>query len=87
MTDPNLVISGLSQKVVVAGEAFKVDIYRLEDELTWTLEVVDKQGTSTVWDHQFGSDQEALDEVFKAIRDEGLAAFRENAKVIPFPKG
>lgn len=86
MTDPNIVFSGLSRATRVEGQDYKIDIYRLETEPGWSLEVVDRQGTSTVWEHQFSSDQEALDEVLRAIREEGAAAFQENAKIIPFPR-
>jgi hypothetical protein len=86
MADPNIVNSGLSRKIVVGGLGFRVEIYRLEHETGWSLEVIDKDGTSTVWDEQFKSDQEALDEVLKAIRDEGAAAFMDRGNVVPFPK-
>jgi hypothetical protein len=86
LADPNIVISSLSRTTRVDGQDYKIDIYRLENETSWSLEVVDRHGTSTVWDDQFDSDQAALDEVLRAIREEGAAAFQENAKVIPFPR-
>ncbi len=86
MAEPNIVYSGLSRKIVVGGLDFRVEIYRLEHEPHWALEVIDKDGTSTVWDEQFKSDQEALDEVLKAIRDEGAAAFVDRGNVVPFQK-
>ncbi len=82
MSYPNIVYSGLSRKVRVDGQDYRVEIYRLEHEALWALEVVDKDGTSTVWDEQFNSDQDAFDAVQQAIREEGSAAFRDN--VIPF---
>uniref|UniRef100_UPI0013008DD6 hypothetical protein n=1 Tax=Pelagibacterium sediminicola TaxID=2248761 RepID=UPI0013008DD6 len=36
---PNLVTSGKSQRVVVDGYAFLINIHRLETDDTWTLEV------------------------------------------------
>ena len=56
-------------------------------ELTWSLEVVNAEGTSTVWDEQFASDLAAMDEVMGAIEKEGLAAFQDSSNVIKFPKG
>jgi len=82
MADPNIVYSGLSWKIVVGGLDFRVDIYRLEHEPGWSLEVIDKNGTSNVWDEQFKSDQEALDEVLKTIRQEGTAAFMDRGNVV-----
>ncbi len=87
MSDPNIVSSGLSKKVTVEGHRFKIDIYKLETDATWSLEVIDSDGTSTVWDDQFDTDQLALDEVMGAIEKEGLAAFRDSSNVIKFPKG
>lgn len=86
MPDPNLVDSGLSQRVTVDGHDFQIEIYRLEHDTQWSLEVVDEDGTSTVWDDLFDSDQAALDEVLKTIKEEGLSAFRDSENVVPFPK-
>ncbi len=86
MTEPNLVHSGLSQEVVVEGHHLRIEIYRLEHDPAWSLEVVDEEGTSTVWDDLFDSDQAALDEVLGSIEREGLGAFREVGNVVQFPK-
>jgi len=82
MNDPN---SGLSQRMTVEGCEFRIEIYRLEHEPNWTLEVVDEDGTSTVWDDKFETDQAAFDEVIRTIEKEGLSAFRDNDNVIQFP--
>jgi hypothetical protein len=86
MTDPNLITSGLSQRTTVEGRLFEISIVRLEHDPNWSLEVVDEEGNSTVWDDLFDSDQAALDEVMRAIRKEGLGAFEESGNVVPFPK-
>ena len=59
--EPNLVTSGKSNRIVVDGYPFSIDIFRLETDTTWTLEVVDHNNTSHVWDEQFRSDAEARD--------------------------
>ena len=87
MPDPNLVDSGLSQRTIIEGHEFKIEIYRLEHEPQWSLEVVDEDGTSTVWDDLFDTDQAALDEVLKTIKEEGLSAFRDSGNVVSFPCG
>lgn len=46
--DPNIVTSGLSGPVTRDGVTVDVQIYRLEHEPGWTLEVVNARGTSTV---------------------------------------
>lgn len=82
--DPNIVTSGLSRQVIRQGVTLRVEIYRLEDEPGWTLEVVNAQGTSTVWDDVFETD-DAADKAFRTTLDfEGVQAFLDNAKVIPF---
>jgi len=84
MADPNIVTSGLSKTVQCEGEDLRIEIYRLEHETQWTLEVVDEEGTSTVWDDLFDSDADAHDEAIKAIEGEGRSAFRASGNVISF---
>lgn len=76
MTDPKLIDSPLSRTTIVEGESLQICIYRLDNEATWTLEVVDQERTSTVWENKFTSDGDALAEALKAIEEEGLEAFK-----------
>lgn len=82
---PNIVVSGKSQALVVDGHRFEVEIYRLEKQAFWTLEVIDERGTSHVWDDEFGTDVEALTVAITALDEEGAAGFLSDGKVIPFP--
>jgi hypothetical protein len=84
--EPNLVNSGKSQHVVVDGYPFSIEIYRLETDKTWTLEVVDHAGTSHVWDEQFRSDKDARNTAIQAIEAEGAVAFIRGNNVILFRK-
>lgn len=61
---------------IVHGEGTYVDIqiYRSSDS-AWSLEVVDETGASTVWDDLFTTDQGALDEALKTIREDGIRSF------------
>jgi len=86
MLDPNLVTSGLYKRITVEGHVISIEIYKLEHEKSWTLEIVDDEGTSIVWDDLFASDQAAIDEALNIIEKEGLSAFRDEGNVIPFPK-
>lgn len=88
MTDdtPDIVHSGKSQRVVVDGYPFSIEIYRLASDATWTLEVVDADGTSHVWDEQFRSDKDARNAALTAIESEGALMFMRGDNVIPFPK-
>jgi len=74
-TEPELIQSPLSQTITRDGHTLQVDIYRLEEEVDWLLEVVNEEGTSHVWDDRFATDQAALDAVNEAIDEEGVAAF------------
>ncbi|WP_172331815.1 hypothetical protein [Mangrovicoccus sp. HB161399] len=82
--EPDLVISGKAQHVVVGGYPFEIAICRLEAERAWTLEVVDFEGTSHVWDDRFRSDRDARNAAVEAIESEGAIAFMRGSNVIPF---
>ena len=68
--ETNLVQSNRSQRVVVDGYPFSIEIYRLEVDKTWTLEVVDRESTSHVWDDQFRSDKDARDAAVQVLESE-----------------
>ena len=74
-TEPGPIQSPLSQTITRDGHTLQVNIYRLEEEVDWLLEVVNEEGTSHVWDDRFATDQAALDAVHEAIDEEGVAAF------------
>jgi hypothetical protein len=50
-------------------------IYRLENDPSWQLEVVDPEGGSTIWEDLFDTEQDALNEVFQTIALEGISSF------------
>lgn len=82
--DPNLVHSSKSLAVVIDGYRFQIDIYRLETDSHWTLEVIDHLGTSHTWDDQFASEQEARAAALTALEEEGAVAFMRGDNVVPF---
>jgi len=84
MDDPNLVTSSKSQRVVIDGYPFSIEIYRLETDKLWSLEVVDQEGTSHVWEELFVSDKDARNAALQAIEEEGPIAFMRGDNVIPF---
>lgn len=86
MDEPNLITSSKSQRVLVEGHPLSIEIYRIDTEPMWSLEIVDEDGTSTVWEDLFATDADALEEAFKTINEEGIGAFRDNINVVPFPK-
>jgi len=40
-----------------------------------------------VWDDPFESDEAAFEEFERTIAEEGLEAFLDDARIIPFPRG
>lgn len=74
MSEPKLIHSALSRTIREDFTEVHIDIYRLETT-DWSLEVVDETGASTVWDVLFPTDQAALDEALKTIREEGIRTF------------
>lgn len=82
--EPALVTSSKSQSVVVDGYRFAIEIHRMENEKSWTLEVVDIEGTSHVWDDTFNSDKDARDAALLAIETDGAVAFMRGDNVVPF---
>ena len=71
--DPNLVTSGLSGSQSKDGVSVEVNIFRLEDEGQWTLEVVNEKGTSIVWDDQFADDDAAFRAFEQVVADEAVS--------------
>lgn len=55
-------------------ELFEIAIYEGDKNL-WLLEVVGSCGTSCVWNEQYESDQDALDEAIETIKSEGVSMF------------
>ncbi|MFT7513526.1 MAG: hypothetical protein ACI9QL_002739 [Candidatus Omnitrophota bacterium] len=71
--EPKLEVSPLSQEISTGGRTVCVEIYRLEGEIPWSLEVVDEHNNSTVWDDTFETESSALTEAKKTILAEGVS--------------
>ena len=63
--------SPLAQSVTRDGRMVSVEIYE-DGKGGWLLEVVDEYGNSTVWNESFATDKKALEEVFRAIDEDGI---------------
>ena len=74
MEDPKIIDSPFSCRVEQDGMSVQILIYRLEDT-EWSLEIVAEDGTSTVWDDLFASDEDAKDEAMSAIETDGILSF------------
>jgi hypothetical protein len=69
--DYQLVMSPLRQSVTDKGHTIRIEIYR-EPDTEWTLEAVDASNNSTVWEDLFATDQAALEEALRTVREEGI---------------
>jgi uncharacterized protein len=72
--DFEIIYSPLEQQFTQDGQSLEICIYK-SDGSSWALEIIDAGGTSTVWDEQFDTDQEALDAALRAISEDGIEAF------------
>ena len=72
--DPKIIDSKHNGFVTREGVTIELCIYRLE-HTKWTLEVVDTEGTSTVWDDEFETDDDALVEFERTVRESGMLEF------------
>jgi hypothetical protein len=76
--DPEIERSALSGTVTRDGVSVQVEIYRLAGSTEgWSLEVVDEEDASTVWDDLFATDQEAYAEFYRTLELEGIRSFAE----------
>ncbi len=81
--DPTIITSPLSRTVIREGITVDVQIYRLECDLQWALEVVNVNGTSSVWDELFDTEDEALAAFEEVVEQEGMETFLDDEDDIP----
>jgi hypothetical protein len=72
MDDPKIITSPLSGPFSEGGVTVDVQIYRLETKPEWSLEVIDSEGTSIVWDELFDTAEAAHAEFRRCVEEEGL---------------
>lgn len=84
--DPNILYSSRSRLVAIDGVTVDVKIYRLEHDPRWALEVINGEGTSTVWETLFETDDEAYAAFQLTAEEEGIRAFLDDDNVLPFPR-
>jgi len=73
MTDfPGIIRSPLSQSFTQDGVTVRVEIYKIEGTDGWTLELVDADGGSTVWQDSFATDADAFAEFSDGVEQLGL---------------
>ena len=68
--------SPLCRKMEQNGIEVEIHIFRIQgSDEGWSLEVVDEESNSTVWDELFDTDHAALDELMRTIEEEGISVF------------
>lgn len=73
MTDsPDIIRSALCRSFTSDGLTVQIEIYRLRDSDSWTLELVDDEGDSIVWEEQFATDAAAFAEFTEGLEELGL---------------
>lgn len=76
--------SPLCGKVKRDGEAIDVQIYRVRDgDPSWSLEVTDGDGGTTVWTQLVDFDQAAYAEFCTTLEREGIASCRPTSTDSP----
>jgi hypothetical protein len=74
--------SPLCRSITRDGITVHVQIYRWAGSGDgWSLEVVDQDGGSTVWEETFLSDNEAYAEFCQTLEIEGICSFAERPSV------
>jgi hypothetical protein len=85
--DSEIERSPLSGPVTRDGITVSVEICRMRvDGDGWSLEVVDDEGGSTVWDETFPTDRDAYQEFQQALEAEGLPGLLEEHLVASINK-
>jgi len=74
--DLEIEYSPLCDEITRDGLTVRVQIYRLKSgNEGWSLEVIDHENASTVWDSLFATDHDALAEFSRTLDDEGIRSF------------
>lgn len=70
--EPKIIESPLNGRYTRDGITVDVNICRLENETEWTLEIVDADWNSIVWDDKFPTYQDAYKAFLSDVEREGL---------------
>jgi len=80
--DPQIIYSPFCSRFEKDNRTVQVNIFRLETETGWHLEVINEMNTSTVWDDPFETDVDAYAEFMATVDQEGMTAFEDLPRVI-----
>jgi hypothetical protein len=77
--DPEIIFSRYNGMLTRDGITIEVNICRLADS-KWSLEVVDRDNNSIVWDGEFDTEEDAYDELIRSIDEEGMDGILRDPK-------
>ncbi|MDF1631892.1 hypothetical protein [Mycoplana sp. MJR14] len=83
--EPRILRSALSRKFTSDGMTIDVEIYQLEGAAGWVLELAEPDGSSTVWEELFPTDQAAWEEFEQGVREIGLIALLDAGEAVDAP--
>jgi len=79
-TEQQYEFSEFSGQFVDDGVVVVIGIYRpAGTNADWTLEVVDQEGYTTIWDDSFATDREAFEEFLATIQRDGIRSVLEQS--------
>ena len=64
----DMIVSDCSQSFGRNGADIQIRIYRLEHERDWSVEIVENEDLSTIWDATYSSEQAALLAALDALK-------------------
>ena len=67
MSGFQVISSGLSQWVVRDGVPYSVEIYQLQGDAFWTLQIIEAQERKTLWENQLSDEVLAFVEAVSVI--------------------
>ncbi|MGD9802521.1 MAG: hypothetical protein AB7E80_17000 [Hyphomicrobiaceae bacterium] len=79
LDDPEIINSRHNGKLTRGGITVEIVICRLA-HTKWSLEVVDRDNNSIVWDGEFDTDDDAYAELMRSIDEEGLDGILRDPK-------
>ena len=75
MTDAKIIDSPYARVIEKDGSRLAVHISRAETDDKWSLWIVARNGSLTVWYEMFASDEGALYQALKTIEQDGVTSF------------
>lgn len=76
---PLVIRSALSRTIEEDGVSIELKIYRSESQAPWSMEVLCEDGTSTIWEDTFATDEIAERVFLETLANEGVSTFLDDS--------